>query len=167
MFRFLTTLLCLIIIGICAFLFFDYVSGEKPDNFIYHYQSLISGFAAILGALIGGRYILHSIKIQRNHKKDDFISDQMENLISAYFELEQINLKSHDPHSDYRRVMNRLNKNIKSNKIFGIVGKEIAANIKEIIYYNREPDLTLNFITDMRNKIKTSYHDLKSYQEHN
>jgi hypothetical protein len=153
----------------CAVLFGIIIgdtSAPVPNNYVYHYQTLISAIVALLVCFVGGGYILKSTRMQRSYKKKDFISEQMQILIDAHSQLKRLDLMADaDPYGFYKDVMQTLEKNIKSNKIFRLVGEEEGAMSKELIYESRDIDLTPDHLEKKKSQILNLYALLSKFDK--
>lgn len=58
------------------------VKNSAPNNFIYHYQSLIAGILAIAAALIGGWFVIHAAKYPLRFNRKEFIQSEIDKLVA-------------------------------------------------------------------------------------
>ena len=149
---------------LCSLFFGVYIENDScafPD-FTYHYQTLITGAAAIISAFIGGGFALRSVHLQREFKKTDFVSGQMQLLIDTYHKLGNLSLRStNNARRNYKEIMERLDDGIEANTILRVVDKNIGGQIKTLIYGSTPRQLTNSFIDDKRNQILAIYGLLK------
>lgn len=148
---------------LCSLFFGVYMGNDAcafPD-FTYHYQTLITGAAAIISAFIGGGFALRSMHLQREFKKTDFVSDQMQLLIDTYYKLGNLNLTGATAQRNYKAIMDNLGDKLEANTIFRLVDKNIGGQIKTLIYGSTPSRLTRSFIDDKQNQILAIYGLLK------